>query len=129
MTFPELEPERYPLVIDVDQDRLILTNESNCERFEQLEDVVTSSDEWQTLFNELMPEEYLNENLYDWLKAETGYSDFDLQEMSDLATYVYTANYHGMSLEFGITEEDSKWCEAAADQWVYDWLAASDEMW
>lgn len=76
-----------------------------------------------------MPNLYLNDNVYDWLRSETDSDDFDLMAMSDLATYVYTATYGGLELEFPVSEEQAKWCSTAADQFVYEWLAASDEMW
>lgn len=49
--------------------------------------------------------------------------------MSDLATYVFTATYGGLELTFPVTDEHLKWSSAAADQFVYEWLAASPELW
>lgn len=62
-----------------------------------------------------MPEEYLNSNLYDWLRKETGYTEFDLLEMSDLATYVWTAAYHGIELKFPLSQDHVKWCQVSSD--------------
>ena len=49
--------------------------------------------------------------------------------MSDVATYISWAQYHGIELDIGVTDEQSKWCLAAADQFLYDWFAASDIFW
>jgi len=38
------------LVIGVDNDKLILTDSSNCEKFEEVEDSIEVSDEWISLF-------------------------------------------------------------------------------
>ena len=70
LTFPELSDE-FHLATGIDQDRLVLTSGSNCKRFEQLEHDISKSPEWNELFNEKLPNEYLNENLYDWLREET----------------------------------------------------------
>ena len=78
LTFPELEPTRFPLATNIDQDKLLLTDGKNCHRFEQLEEDVSKSPEWSELFNEKLPNEYLNENLYDWLRDETDTHDYDL---------------------------------------------------
>mmetsp|Transcript_7157 Transcript_7157/g.9977 ORF Transcript_7157/g.9977 Transcript_7157/m.9977 type:complete len:283 (-) Transcript_7157:122-970(-) len=76
-----------------------------------------------------MPEEYLNDNLYDWLREETGLYDYDLLQMSDVATYVNIAHYHGMELQFPVSEEHNKWAKVSSDQFTYEWLAASEEIW
>lgn len=68
MTFPELEADKYPLVVGVNQDTLILTDGKNCPRFKQIEAVVSESEEWKNLFENVMPNDYLNENVYDWLR-------------------------------------------------------------
>ena len=129
MTFPELEENRFPLASNIDQDKLLLTDGKNCHRFEQLEEDVSKSPEWSELFNEKLPNEYLNENLYDWLRDETDTHDFDLLQMSDVATYVHIATWHGMKLEFPVSEEHFKWCQVSSDEFVYEWLAASPEFW
>ena len=49
--------------------------------------------------------------------------------MSDVATYISWAQYAGIELDIGVTDEQSKWCLAAADQFLYDWFAASDIFW
>ena len=67
------------------------------------------SDQWETLFNMKMPDEHLNDNLYDWLREQTGYTDYDLQQMSDVATYVNIAHYHGIELKFPVSDEHMKW--------------------
>ena len=46
--------------------------------------------------------------------------------MSDVATYVYTANYHGMELKFPVSDEHNNWSSVSADQFVYEWLDASE---
>ena len=79
------------MVIGVDNDKLILTDSANCEKFQEVEDSIEVSDEWVSLFYEHLPDEYLNDNLYDWLRSETGYTEYDLMQMSDVATYVFTA--------------------------------------
>ena len=76
-----------------------------------------------------MPNEYLNDNLYDWLREVTGYEDYDLLAMSDVATYVNIATYHGMELTFPVSDVHNQWCQVSSDQFTYDWLAASPEMW
>ena len=48
-----------------------VTDGKNCPRFKQLEEDVSKSPEWNTLFLDKLPNEYLNENLYDWLREET----------------------------------------------------------
>lgn len=129
LTFPELQKDKYPLVTDVDSDRLILTDSSNCSRFAQIEDDVAVSPEWTGLFNQKMPV-YLNPNLYDFLKEqEPDWTDYDLTEMSDVSTYVFTATVQGMELEFPVDDDTLKWCEASSDQFTYDWLAATPELW
>ena len=129
LTFPELEENRFPLATRIDQDKLLLTDGKNCHRFEQLEEDVSKSPEWSELFNEKLPNEYLNENLYDWLRDETDTHDYDLLQMSDVATYVHIATWHGMKLEFPVSEEHFKWCQVSSDEFVYEWLAASPEFW
>lgn len=74
-----------------------------------------------------MPERHLNGGLYDWLRAETGYTDYDLMQMSDVGTYVNIANYHGMELKFPMTEDHVKWSQVSSDQFTYDWFASSPE--
>lgn len=76
-----------------------------------------------------MPDQYLNDNLYDWLREVTGYTDYDVKAMSDVATYVWDAKYHDIELKFPVSEEHFAWCEVSSDQYTYDWLAASPEMW
>ena len=71
MTFPELSPTSFSILSNVDEDRLLLTDGKNCPRFKQLEEDVSKSPEWNTLFLDKLPNEYLNENLYDWLREET----------------------------------------------------------
>ena len=61
------------------------------------------------MFNEKIPN-LLNENLYDWLREETGFHDYDLLAMSDVATYVNIAKWHGMELNFPVSDEHNKWC-------------------
>ena len=94
----------------VDQNKLILTDGDNCLRFSEVEDSVDASPEWQTLFNEKMPNEYLNDNLYEWLREVTGYEDYDLLAMSDVATYVNIATYHRMELTFPVSDLHNQWC-------------------
>ena len=98
------------MITRVDEDKLILTDGKNCKRFKQVEHSVSNSQEWQTMFNEKMPNEYLNENLYDWLREETGFYDYDLLLMSDVGTYVNIAKWHGMELSFPVSDEHNKWC-------------------
>ena len=77
----------------------------------------------------MMPES-LNPNLYSALKKEEpGFSDYDLQDMSDVATYISWAQYHGIELNIEVTDEQSKWCYAASDQFLYEWFEASDDYW
>ena len=52
----------------MDQDKLILTDDENCPRYKQVDDAVAASAEWTELFNDKMPSEYLNANLYLWLR-------------------------------------------------------------
>ncbi len=61
-----------------DEDKLILTDGRNCEKFKKIEAAISKGKEWNTLFNEKLPKEYLNCKVYDWLKEETGYADYDL---------------------------------------------------
>jgi hypothetical protein len=49
--------------------------------------------------------------------------------MSDVATYVHIASYHGMKLEFPVNEDHFKWCQVSSDEFTYEWLAASPEFW
>ena len=49
--------------------------------------------------------------------------------MSDVATYVHIATYHGMKLEFPVSEDHFKWCQVSSDEFTYEWLAASPEFW
>ena len=62
-----------------------------------------------------MPNKYLIYNLYLWLQSETGYYDYDLMEMSDLATYVNIADYHGIALKFPVSDEQYKWTRVSSD--------------
>ena len=55
LTFPELEPDRFPMASNIDKDRLILTDGRNCHRFEQVEADIKKSPEWSELFNEKLP--------------------------------------------------------------------------
>ena len=57
-----------------------------------------------------MPDQYLNDNLYDWLREVTGYTNYDVKAMSDVATYVWDAKYHGIELKFPVSEEHFNWC-------------------
>ncbi len=82
-----------------------------------------------TLFYEKLPDEYLNENLYDWLREETGYWNYDLLQMSDVATYVNIAKFHNIELGFPVSDEHNKWCQVASDQFTYAWLGGSEELW
>jgi len=66
-----------------------------------------------------MPDEYLTYNLYLWLQSETGYYDYDLMQMSDLATYVNIAIYHGMRLDFPISTTHYRWTRVSSDQFTY----------
>ena len=49
--------------------------------------------------------------------------------MSDVATYISWAQYHGIELNIEVTDEQSKWCYAASDQFLYEWFEASDDYW
>ena len=49
--------------------------------------------------------------------------------MSDVATYITWADYHDIDLKFAVSDEELKWCYAAADQFLYEWFVASDEFW
>ena len=49
--------------------------------------------------------------------------------MSDVATYVHIATYHGMKLNFPVNWDHFKWCQVSSDEFVYEWLAASPEFW
>ena len=62
-----------------------------------------------------MPDKYLNENLYWWLKDVTGYYSYDLEQMSDVGTYVNIARYHGIKLKFDVDDEHFKWTQVSSD--------------
>ena len=49
--------------------------------------------------------------------------------MSDVATYISWAQYHGIELDIEVTEEQFTWCKASADQFLYEWFDASDMFW
>ena len=49
--------------------------------------------------------------------------------MSDVGTYVYSATYQGIELEFPVDEITMKWSEASSDQFTYEWLGASPQLW
>ena len=85
-----------------------MTESSNCQRYDELQESVDNSSEWTDLFNVKMGQK-LETNLYTYLRAETGYTDYDLTQMSDVATYVMWANYHGIDLSFPLSEDDLKW--------------------
>eukprot|EP00352_Strombidinopsis_acuminata_P007408 CAMPEP_0176362270 /NCGR_PEP_ID=MMETSP0126-20121128/18313_1 /TAXON_ID=141414 ORGANISM="Strombidinopsis acuminatum, Strain SPMC142" /NCGR_SAMPLE_ID=MMETSP0126 /ASSEMBLY_ACC=CAM_ASM_000229 /LENGTH=186 /DNA_ID=CAMNT_0017718125 /DNA_START=500 /DNA_END=1060 /DNA_ORIENTATION=+ len=53
----------------------------------------------------------------------------DAQEMSDVCTYVYWAVRAGIELTFEVTDDDFRLCNAAADQFMYDWFVIDDEYW
>ena len=127
-TWPALDPETYPVVRDVNEDKLIVISSHNCERFKQVEDDVAASEEWKSLFETKMGKDLLRPNVYDWLTEKTG-EDLDLLKMSDVATYVHLARYHGMELTFEVSEEHFKWCQAASDQFTYEWFGATEELW
>lgn len=81
------------------------------------------------MFEEKMPS-YLNPNLYNFLREQKpDWKDFDLLEMSDVGTYVYTATVQGLELEFPVSEELLKWSAASAAQFTYEWLGASPQLW
>ena len=61
------------------------------------------------------------------MRTETGYTDYDLTQMSDVATYIMWANYHGIDLNFPLSENDLKWCQAAYEQFLYEIGSASEE--
>ena len=95
LTYPELQQSVYP-VNNFSTDRLILTESSNCQRYAGLQSDVTNSPEWANLFNVMMPEK-LEPNLYSSLRQEEpSFSDYGVQEMSDVATYISWAQYHGI---------------------------------
>ena len=95
LTYPELQQSVYP-VNNFATDRLILTESSNCQRYAGLQSDVTNSPEWANLFNVMMPEK-LEPNLYSSLRQEEpSFSDYGVQEMSDVATYISWAQYHGI---------------------------------
>ena len=89
---------------------------------------MSKSKEWDEVLNGKMAE-LLDTNLYRKLREETGYTDYDRMEMSDVATYISWAEYHGIELKFPVSEKDLKWCLASADQFLYEWFVASDEFW
>ena len=89
---------------------------------------MSKSKEWDEVLNGKMAE-LLDTNLYRKLRGETGYTDYDRMEMSDVATYISWAEYHGIELKFPVSEKDLKWCLASADQFLYEWFVASDEFW
>ena len=113
---------------DVDGDKLILTEGSNCKRFQQIEDDVEFSDEWTTLFNVKLGENLLEPDVYDWLIAVTKLNR-TLYEESDIATYVWDAHYHDMKLRFDVSDEHQKWCQVASDQFTYKSFGATPEYW
>lgn len=49
--------------------------------------------------------------------------------MSDVCTYVWWAVKAGIKLKFEITPEELVLCNAAADQFMYDWFVVDDEYW
>ena len=75
-----------------------------------------------------MGKEILQPAVYDWLTKETSL-DLDLLKMSDVATYVHIARYHDMKLKFEVTDEHFRWCQAASDQFTYEWFGATPEYW
>ena len=105
-----------------------MIDESVCPRFKQIEADISKSEQWTTMFETKMGKERLQPKLYDWLTEKTG-EDLDLLKMSDVATYVNIAKYHDMKLTFDVDDEHFKWTRAASDQFVYEWFAASEEIW
>ena len=96
-------------MLNVDENMLILTDSSNCKRIKQLEDDIILSSEWKNMFNKKMPA-YLNPNLFNFLKAqEPDFIDYTLEQMNNVATYVYTATYQGKDLEFEVDDDTFKW--------------------
>ena len=71
LTFPDLEADNYPLMYNVEGNKLILVDSSNCQRYKQIEDDVEMSNEWRTFFNVNMGEDNLEPKVYDWLIAAT----------------------------------------------------------
>lgn len=129
MSFPNLDPTNYPVIINTDQDKLILINDKNCKRFEQIEDDVAESEEWKKLYEETMGKELLPANLYDWLKENTDEDKDDLLTLSDIATYVHLATYHNIRLKFDVEPDHFKWAQVASDQFTYKWFGATPELW
>ena len=105
-----------------------MTESVNCQKYAELSNAVDNSFEWSNLFNNKMGN-LLEDHLYKKLRTETGYTDYDLMQMSDVSTYITWANYHGIELKFPVSEEDLKWCQVASDQFLYEWFVASDEFW
>ena len=87
LTFPDLEPESYPLVYE--QDGLLYVNSWSCRRMQGLNEDIQFSDEWREFFYDEAGR-LLDDKLYGWLIAETGLNR-DLYEESDMAKYVYLA--------------------------------------
>jgi len=129
LTFPTLDPSKFPVVVDRDSNKLILINDKNCKRFEQIEDDVAESDEWKKLYEETMGKELLPANVYDWLKENTNEDKDDLLTLSDIATYVHLATYHNIELKFLVEPTHFKWCQVASDQFTYKWFGATPELW
>ena len=127
LSFPSLQLADYPLHIFSPDHLILVENDGTCPRYTQVSDDVEDSDE--TLgFKERM-NRVLEAYIYPKMREQASMPDATSDEMSDVCTYVWWAVYHGIKLIFDVPLEDVKWCEAAADQFLYEWFVASDEFW
>jgi len=78
---------------------------------------------------EVQMNETLESYIYPKVRKGASMPDASSSEMSDVCVYIWWAVYHGIELIFDVSETDNNWCEAAADQFLYEWFVASDEYW
>ena len=50
-----------------------------------------------------------------------------MSQMSDVATYIMWADYHGIELNFPLSDDALKWCRASYEQFLYQIGSASEE--